>query len=145
MQPALMPRCSSHCLRSWACAAARTNKRLSPACACNPTSNPQRREMRNMHTRMLLFALFFVMSTAAFTQTSTPNGDESHANDGRSRNNPPSSTGTGTPRQMNHSGLITPHTTNDRGVIPANPSTDNDIRNPGRSQGLITHAGPPSQ
>ena len=95
-----------------------------------------------MRISTMSFVLFFVMNAAAFAQTSGPHDDTNSMNNGTTQNNP---IDTGRSRNLSHGGLITPHTTNDRGVIPANPSTDNDMRNPGRSQGLITHAEPQSQ
>jgi hypothetical protein len=97
-----------------------------------------------MRKYTMSFVLFFIVNTTVLAQTSGPHGGISHTNDGTARSNPTLSTGTEKSRNLSHSGVIVPHATNDKGVIPANPSTDNDMRNPGSSQSLITHAEPQS-
>jgi hypothetical protein len=98
-----------------------------------------------MRIRSMSFIIFFIMNTAALAQTSNPHDGTRGTNDGKVRNNPGLSTDTSKPSHMTHGGLVAPHATNDRGVIPANPSTDNGMRNPGRSQSLIPHSEPKSQ
>jgi hypothetical protein len=97
-----------------------------------------------MRITMMTVILFFIANAAVFAQSSGSHGDSIRPNDGTAQTHSALPSGAGNSENLNHGGLMTPHTTNDRGVIPANPSTDEGMPNPGHSQNFITHTKPKS-